>query len=120
MPARLRRSARVLALLWVAQAALGALSGAATGPVATLAHLLLALLLAVAGFVLALALRRAQCTRAADALVVLLLLQVGLGAAAALGAAAPALVLAHNGGAVAGLALLAGWAFVPSGAAPGD
>jgi heme A synthase len=113
LEARLRRAALGVALLWVAQAALGALSGAPASAVATLAHLLLALLLAIGAFVLALALRRAQRRRESNALLALLALQLALGVAAAVGAAAPLLVLAHNAGAALGLALLLGWAAAP-------
>jgi heme A synthase len=113
MPAALRRGARALSLLWLAQAALGSLSGAGMGASAwaTLAHLLLALLLVIAAFLLGLAAQRALRRREAHALWLLLALQVALGAGAALGGASTALVLAHNAVAALGLALLLGWAF---------
>jgi heme A synthase len=110
LPAPLARAACGVALLWVAQAAFGALSGAGAGVVATPAHLLLALPLAIAAFLLASALRRARRRRESHALLALLALQLLLGVAAGFGAAAPVLVLAHNTGAALGLALLLGWA----------
>lgn len=113
LPQRLQRAALGVALLWIAQAALGALSGSAASGVATLAHLLLALLLAIAAFGLALALRRAQHRRESNALLALLALQLALGVAAAFAGAASGLVLAHNAGAALGLALLLGWAAMP-------
>jgi heme A synthase len=113
LPRRLQRAALGVALLWIAQAALGALSGSAASGVATLSHLLLALLLAIAAFGLALALRRAQHRRESNALLALLGLQLALGAGAAFGGAASGLVLAHNAGAALGLALLLGWVAGP-------
>jgi cytochrome c oxidase assembly protein subunit 15 len=114
LPAPLARAACGVALLWLAQAAFGALSGAVAGAgagaVATPAHLLLALPLAIAAFLLASALRRARRRRESLALLALLALQLLLGVAAGFGAAAPVLVLAHNTGAALGLALLLGWA----------
>lgn len=95
------------AVLWSLQAALGALSGAGHGQPATVAHLLLLLpALAWAGAV-AVAAWRQGCTDA-RLLLALLALQVVLGAASFLMAAAPALVLLHNLAAALGLALLYG------------
>lgn len=110
LPAPLARAASGVALLWMTQAAFGALSGAGAGAVATPAHLLLALPLAIAAFLLALALRSARRRRESHALLVLLALQLLLGVASGFGGAAPALVLAHNAGAALGIALLLGWA----------
>jgi heme A synthase len=115
MPLPLRRAALGMALAWLAQAALGALSGADAGWIATLLHLLGAVLLPIAGFVLALAVRRAGRPREARALLGLLALQVLLGLAGAIAAAPAAAVLVHNAAAALGLALLLGWAMIGGG-----
>lgn len=116
LPLPLRRAALGLALAWLAQAALGALSGADAGWIATVLHLLGAVLLPIAGFVLALAVRRAGRPREARALLGLLALQVLLGLAGAIAAAPAAAVLVHNAAAALGLALLLGWAMIGDGA----
>lgn len=112
MPAPLRRAAAVVALPWLAQVSLGALSGAGAGVVATLLHLLLALLLSVAVFALAMSTRRAGRDGDSRKLLGLLSLQIVLGVAGALGAAPAPLVVAHNLAAAMGLALLLGWTLV--------
>ena len=102
------RWASVLALLWLLQAALGALSGAAHGVVPALLHLALAAPAVLGAFALGMSGWYRQ--RRADALALALAatLQLLLGITAMLWAAEPALVLLHNAIAALGLALLFG------------
>lgn len=96
------------ALVWLTQAAVGALSGSSRHAGAPVAHLALALLAlslaAAAGWAAHRQGRRAE----GGALLVLVTLQALLGAAAAGGAAIPPLVLAHAAMAAVGIALLSG------------
>ena len=103
------RGARAVALLWLLQAGLGALSGAGWGAGVALAHLAIAGPAVLAAFVLGLA--GWQRGRRGDGLALALVAtaQLLLGLAAMLTAAPPALVLLHHGLAAAGLGLLAGW-----------
>lgn len=110
----LARWAAAGAALWLLQAALGARSGTAASAVAPVAHLALALLALPCAFAVGHAARRQGCGTEGRALMTLAALQGLLGAAAATLAAAPVLVLAHNGAAAAGIALLVGLALAPS------
>ncbi len=96
------------ALCWLLQAALGALAGARMADIAPFLHLGLALLAAPWAFAVGRLAQRQGCTVAGRALMALALLQLLLGATAAMSAAAPALVLLHNIAAALGVALLAG------------
>lgn len=104
--APLARWAAAGALFWWLQAALGALAGARMVDVAPLAHLWLALLAIPVAFAVGWSARRQGCAAEGRALMVLALLQMLLGATAALNAATPALVLLHNTAAALGVALL--------------
>ena len=87
---------------------LGALAGASMADIAPFLHLGLALLAAPWAFAVGRLAQRQGCTVAGRALMALALLQLLLGATAAMSAAAPALVLLHNIAAALGVALLAG------------
>lgn len=102
----LRRWALAGALAWALQAALGARAGAGAGDIAPVAHLALALLALPWAFVVGWVARQQGRPRTGGALMALALLQLLLGAAAAMFAAPAALVLAHNAAAALGLALL--------------
>jgi cytochrome c oxidase assembly protein subunit 15 len=106
----LARWALASALVWAAQAALGALSGSGHADAAPVAHLSLALLAGSGAFGVGWAARQEGRCREGAALWLLTAVQFALGAGAAGSAAAPALVLLHNIGAALGLALLLGLA----------
>ena len=106
----LARAAFAGALLWVVQAAFGALAGARLAESAPILHLALALLVAPWAFGVGWWARRRGRRREGAALMVTAVTQVALGRAAIAWAAAPAAVLAHNLVAGAGLALLLGLA----------
>lgn len=101
------RGARAVALLWLVQAGLGALSGTGVDSVPAFAHLALAAPALLAAFALGVfgwyRLHRGD----ALALALLTLVQMLLGIAAMLDAAPPALVLLHAVTAALGLAWLA-------------
>jgi heme A synthase len=112
----LRVGAGAAVLLWLVQAALGALSGAGGHAAASWLHVLLGMVAAAGALALgALAYRRGR-RGPGMALMLLATLQPMLGAAAAILLAPPALVLIHNASAALGLALLLGLA-VPGGRA---
>ena len=102
------RGARAVGLLWLLQAALGALSGAGFGVGPAWAHLVLAAPAMLAAFALGMSgwyrLRRGD----ALTLAVVAVAQGLLGLTAMLGTAMPALVLLHAGVAALGVALLFG------------
>lgn len=100
------RWARAVALLWLLQAALGALSGAGFGIGPPLTHLVLAAPAVLAAFALGLSGWYRERRAEALTLALLAVLQVLLGLAAMLSAAPPALVLGHAAVAAVGLALL--------------
>jgi len=104
----LARWALVGAVLWAAQAALGALSGSGHSDAAPVAHLSLALLAGSCAFGVGWAAREQGRRREGAALWLLTGLQFVLGASAVGSAAAPAMVLLHNIGAALGVALLLG------------
>lgn len=111
-PTRLRGS-RAVALLWLLQAALGALSGAGFGIGPAWTHLLLAGPALLAAFALGMSGWHRQRRGDALALALVATAQGLLGLAAMLGAAIPALVLLHAVVAALGLALLAGLGLGP-------
>lgn len=112
-PPKLARWALAGSLPWLLQAAMGALSGAMAGAAATLAHLALALVAALVAAALGIGAMRHGHVGEGRALVAVALAQLLLGAASAAGGAAPAIVLAHNAAAAAGLALMLGLALAP-------
>lgn len=103
------RWARGVALLWLLQAGLGALSGAGFGALPALAHVALAAAAVLAAFALGLAGWYRQRRAEGLALALTAAAQVLLGLAAMLAAAPPALVLAHHALATLGLCLLAAY-----------
>jgi hypothetical protein len=109
---RMRTLAGIVAVLWLAQAALGAWSGTAPpqGTVAPQVHLLLGVCAATAAGMLGLLARGTVRRVEGTTLALLSLLQFVLGALAVGYPAAPAVVLLHNLGAATGLALLTGMA----------
>jgi heme A synthase len=102
------RGARAVGLLWLVQAALGALSGAGFGLAPAWLHLLLAAPALLAAFALGLSGWRRLRSGDGLALALVAIAQGFLGLAAMLGAATPALVLMHATVAALGLALLSG------------
>ena len=104
--ATLARWATAGALCWWLQAALGALAGARMVDVAPLAHLWLALLAGPGAVAVGWTARRQGCVAEGRALMALAMLQMLLGATAALNAATPSLVLLHNTAAALGVALM--------------
>lgn len=105
---KLRGWALLGAVLWMAQAALGALSGNGHWHAAPVAHMALALLAGSCSLGVGLA-ARAQGRRVeGTGLLSMTGLQFALAAAAAGSAATPAWVLLHNIGAALGLALMLG------------
>ena len=106
----LARWALCAAVLWAAQAALGALSGSGRMASAPAAHMALALLAGGCALGVGWAARRQGRRREGTGLMLLTGLQFLLAAAAVGSAAAPAWVLLHNAGAAFGLALLLGLA----------
>lgn len=105
-PPQRARSARWLAALWLLQAALGALSGAALWRPAPPLHLALACALLPWAFALGLGAWREGLRRRGAALAALVVVQFALGVLAAAGHAAWPWVWLHNAGAAVGLALL--------------
>lgn len=103
-----RIAAAAGALLWLGQAALGALAGAApaSGTFAPVLHFVLALVAVPWAFVVGLLARAAGRRFEGRALMALAAAQGVAGAASALAAAAPAVVLLHNAGTALGLAML--------------
>lgn len=95
-------------LVWLAQAALGASAGAGLSDAAPVVHLALALVALPLALGVGWAARRQRRGAEGGALMATAALQGLLGATAAAGAAAPALVLLHNLVAAAGVALLCG------------
>lgn len=106
----LARAALCGAVLWVVQAALGALSGAGQMAAAPLAHVSVALVVLSLAVGVAWVAHREGLRAEGMALLCIAVLQFLLGASAAGLAAMPAVVLLHNVGAACGLALLAGLA----------
>jgi cytochrome c oxidase assembly protein subunit 15 len=104
----LTRWARLGAGLWMAQAALGALSGSGHWGAAPAAHMALALLAGSCSLGVGLAARLQGRRVEGTGLLSLTGLQFALAAAAVGSAAAPAWVLLHNIGAALGLALMLG------------
>lgn len=104
----LARWAQLGAGLWMAQAALGALSGSGHWHAAPVAHMALALLAGSCSLGVGLAARLQGRRVEGSGLLSMTGLQFALAAAAAGSAAAPAWVLLHNIGAALGLALLLG------------
>ena len=104
----LRRWARLGAALWMAQAALGALSGSGHWSAAPVAHMALALVAGSCSFGVGLAARQQGRRVEGTGLLSMTGLQFALAAVAAGSAAAPAWVLLHNIGAALGLALMLG------------
>lgn len=105
-PARLRRGAGVAALLWFAQAALGASSGQGVGSsVVSVLHVLLGLAAGMAALLLGLALARTASRSEGRALVALAGAQLLLGLLAGTQGAAAPVVLLHNALAALGLCL---------------
>lgn len=102
------RGARAVALLWLLQAALGALSGAGFGIVPAWTHLLLAGPALLAAFALGMSGWHRQRRGDALALALAAIAQGLLGLTSMLGAVMPPLVLLHAISAALGLALLAG------------
>lgn len=107
--ARAHGGAVVLLGGWIAQAALGALSGAGVLHLAPPLHLLLGLVLVAGATLLAQRARAAGQPLPAAALLTLVLLQPLSGGLAALLDAPAAAVLLHNLCAAAGVAVLASW-----------
>jgi cytochrome c oxidase assembly protein subunit 15 len=104
----LRRWAQLGAGLWMAQAALGALSGSGHWSAAPVAHMALALVAGSCSLGVGLAARRQGRRVEGAGLLSMTGLQFALAAAAAGSAAAPTWVLLHNIGAALGLALMLG------------
>ncbi|MBL8362734.1 MAG: hypothetical protein JNN18_19770 [Rubrivivax sp.] len=96
-------------VLWLAQAALGALSGAGALRIAPQGHLLLALAVLTCTVLLARHALLARHRRTAAALLALAVLQPLAGGVAAMLDAPVASVLLHNLGAALGVATLAAW-----------
>lgn len=113
LPLVLKRVAACAAALWLLQAALGAVSGAAAGGagVAAPAHVMLAVLAAGSSLWLGLALRQGPRRAEGLTLCLIALTQVTLGFVAAASGAAPGVVVVHNTLAAIGTAVLAGLAF---------
>ena len=104
----LTRWARLGAGLWMAQAALGALSGSGHWSAAPVAHMALALLAGSCSLGVGLAARQQGRRVEGTGLLSMTGLQFALAAVAAGSAAAPTWVLLHNIGAALGLALMLG------------